>query len=133
MWYHYFFYMQYKYYSESKWKEDAAPALFSSVIFISVLQMLNFLTIRDLIIFHIQKNSYRYFESETFIIPTIFLIFNYTYFKYNYRYKKIIKKFKKEQKNDHNLYRIVSWVYIILTVIFVIIMGYSVKNNIQWW
>lgn len=133
MWYHYFFYSQFKYYSNSKWKDESAPPLFSTILFISVLQMMNFLVVRDVIIFHIQKSRYVYFSNETFIVPTIFIAINYLYFTYNKRYKDIIRKFDKRTREENRSFRFISWIYIILSAVFVVLMGYTVRNNIRWW
>ncbi len=130
--YYYFFYFLYSYYdSTKKWQEAKVPYL-SSILVISVLQMFNYIFIRDLIMFHIRGVKYESFAYENLIVPSIFIVLNYLYFNYNSRSKKILKQFGKRTKEDKRPYWIFSWIYIIVTVILVIAMGYSVRNNIRW-
>ena len=110
--YDYLFYFFYSYYDRTeKWKEAKVPFL-SSVLVISVLLMFNFLFIRDFITYHL--NGYKY-----------------QYFKKNNRFKKILNDYKNlSDKRNQKFYW--AWAYMILSVLLVILMGYSVRNNIRW-
>ena len=130
--YHYLFYFLFSYYNQGKWKEQNFPYL-STVIAIGALLMLNFITLRDLFMFQIYDVRYHYFEYDALIIPTIFLGFNYFYFKRKGLYRKILSQFKAKTKEEKRFYWIASWIYIIITVVSVVTMGYSVRNNIKWW
>lgn len=132
MWFQYLFYFLYKHYNREQWKDQNFPLL-SSIIVIAVLQMVNFLVLRDLVIFHIQKGRYVYFSNEILIVPTIFIGSNYLYFTHNKRYKEIIKKFSKLTKEENRSFRAFSLGYIILSAVFVVLMGYTVRNNIRFW
>ncbi|WP_298537966.1 hypothetical protein [uncultured Algibacter sp.] len=129
--YNYLFYFFYSYYDRTeKWKEAKVPFL-SSVLVISVLLMFNFLFIRDFITYHLNGYKYQYFEYENLIVPTIFIGLNYWYFKKNDRFKKILNDHKNiTNKKNQKFY--LAWTYMILSVVLVILMGYSVRNNIRW-
>ena len=128
--YHYLFYFFYKYYNRPKWKEKNFP-FFSTVLVISALLMLNFLFIRDLIAFQLNGIRYKHFPNENFFVPTIFIAMNYWYFKKNDRFKKILT-FHRNTSKKNNLKFYTTWVYIVLSVVLVIIMGYCIRNNIRW-
>ena len=129
--YNYLFYFFYSYYDRTeKWKEAKIPFL-SAVLVISVLLMLNFLFIRDFITFQLNGFKYQNFQYENLIIPTIFIGLNYWYFKKNDRFKKILAGYKSvTDKKSSKFYW--AWTYIILSVVLVVLMGYSVRNNIRW-
>lgn len=129
--YNYLFYFFYSYYDRTeKWKEAKVPFI-STVLVMSVLLMFNYLFIRDFITYHLNGFKYKTFQYENLIIPTIFIGLNYWYFKKNDRFKKILIDYKnvKNKKSSRFYY---AWAYIILSVILVIMMGYSVRNNIKW-
>jgi hypothetical protein len=93
--------------------------------------MFNFLFIRDFITFQLNGFRYRNFQYENLIIPTIFIGLNYWYFKKNDRFKKILTDHKNiTNKKNSKFY--LAWTYLILSVALVILMGYSVRNNIRW-
>lgn len=129
--YNYLFYFFYNYYDRTvKWREAKAPFL-SSVLIISVLLMFNFLFIRDFITYQLTGIKYESFPYENLVVPTIFIGLNYWYFKNNDRFKKILIDYKKNtDKNRIRFY--LAWTYIILSVALLILMGYSVRNNIKW-
>lgn len=129
--YNYLFYFFYNYYDRTeKWKEAKVPFL-STVLIISVLLMFNFLFIRDFITYQWRGIKYESFLYENLVVPTIFIGLNYWYFKSNDRFKKILTNYKKTaDKNRTKFY--VAWAYIILSVALLILMGYSVRNNIKW-
>lgn len=130
--YRYFFYFLYSYYDNTqKWKEAKIPYL-STILVISVLQMFNYLFLRDLILFQIQGIKYKVFSNENFIIPTLFIGFNYWFFKRKDLYLKIQKQFVNNPLERTHPYWVVSWVYLVLSIAALILMGYSVKNNIRW-
>lgn len=129
--YNYLFYFFYSYYDRTeKWKEAKVPFI-STVLVMSVLLMFNYLFIRDFITYHLNGFKYKTFQYENLIIPTIFIGLNYWYFKKNDRFKKILIDYKnvKNKKSSRFYY---AWAYIILSVALVIMMGYSVRNNIKW-
>ena len=129
--YHYLFYFFYNYYDRTeRWKEAKIPFL-STILVISVLLMFNFLFIRDFITFHLNGFRYHYFQYENFIVPTIFIGLNYWYFKKNDRFKKILTDHKNITENKKSKFYI-AWTYMILSVTLLILMGYSVRNNIRW-
>lgn len=124
------FYFLYSYYDNTeKWKEAKVPYL-STILVIAVLQMANYLFIRDLILFQFNGIKYHYFESENFIVPTIFIGLNYWYFKRNGLYKQILNKFSDEKLNFKSVLK--CWIYIIMSIVLAIVIGYSVRNNILW-
>ena len=84
--FHYLFYFFYSYYDDNKW-EGKIP-YFSTVVVISVLLMSNYLFIRDFLTYQVNGFKYQTFENENFIVPTIFLGFNYWYFKKDNHSKK---------------------------------------------
>ncbi len=129
--YNYLFYFFYSYYDRTeKWKETKVPFL-SAVLIISVLLMFNFLFIRDFITFQLNGYKYQNFQFENLIIPTLFIGLNYWYFKKNDRFKRILTDYKNvTDKKSSKFY--LAWAYIILSVVLVIMMGYSVRNNIKW-
>ena len=129
--YNYLFYFFYSYYDRTeKWKEAKIPFL-STVLILSVLLMFNFLFIRDLLTYHLNGFKYESFKYENLLVPSIFIGLNYWYFKSNDRYKSTLKNYNQARnKNQTKFY--LSWGYIILSVAFLILMGYSIRNNIRW-
>jgi hypothetical protein len=124
------FYFLYSYYDKTeKWKETKVPYL-STILVIAVLQMANYLFIRDLIYFQFNGQKYSQFAYENFIIPTIFIGFNYWYFKRNGLYKQILNKFSVKKLNL--ISNLTCWIYIIISIALAIAVGYSVRNNIKW-
>lgn len=132
MWFHYFFYFLYNHYGKPKWKEQNIP-FFSTVLGIAALQIINFAAVKDFILFHLLNSRNLYFKNDTFIVPTVFIAFNFWYFWHGTRYKHILKQFNNRTKEEKQPYRIVSWIYIVVSILFVILMGYTVRNNIKWW
>ena len=129
--YNYLFYFFYSYYDRTeKWKEAKVPFI-SAVLVMSVLFMFNYLFIRDFIIYHLNGFKYKTFQYEYLIIPTILIGLNYWYFKKNDRFKKILIDYE-DVKNNKSSRFYYAWAYIILSVVLVIMMGYSVRNNIKW-
>lgn len=129
--YNYLFYFFYSYYNRTeKWKEAKVP-FFSTILVISVLLMFNFLFIRDFITFHLNGFRYQNFQYENFIVPTIFIGLNYWYFKKDDRFKRILSCHK-NTKNKKNLKFYLAWSYMILSVVLLVLMGLSIKNNVRW-
>ena len=93
--------------------------------------MFNFLFIRDLITFHINGLKHQYFQYENLIVPTIFIGLNYWYFKKNDRFKKILTDYENMADRKNSKFYL-AWTYMILSVALVILMGYSIRNNIRW-
>lgn len=125
--YHYFFSFLYNYYDKTeKWKDAKAP-LISSVLVISVLLGLNFLTLRDVYYFQIKGVRAPSVDYKNTIVFAMLIAFNYLYFKS--RYKKVLRKFDKKNQT----YKILSWMYIVVTVVLAIMTAYSLRNNIIWW
>ncbi|RIA10172.1 hypothetical protein OE09_2026 [Flavobacteriaceae bacterium MAR_2010_72] len=130
--YNYFFYFLYSHFDKPKWKEVNFPYL-STILAIASLQMLNFLFIRDLIYFQINGIKYKWIENEELIVPTLFIAFNFLYFKNKGRHKKILANYRKQKKNESRpLVFYISWLYIILSVVLAVAMVYSVRNFIKW-
>lgn len=124
--YHYFFSFLYNYYDKTeKWKDAKAP-LISSVLLISVLLGLNFLTLRDLYFFQIKGVRVTFLDYRNTIVLTVLIAFNYFYFKS--KHKKILRGFDKKNQT----YKILSWGYILVTIVLAVITAYSVRNNITW-
>lgn len=129
--YHYLFYFFYTYYDRTeKWKEAKVPFL-STILIMSVLFMFNFLFIRDFIAFQLNGSKYESFRYENFVVPTLFIGLNYAYFKSNNRFKKILTYYKKTT-NKKPIAFYLAWAYIMLSVVLVIGMGYSIRNNSRW-
>jgi len=124
--YHYFFSFLYKYYDRTdKWKDAKAP-LISSVLVISVLLGLNFLTLRDVYFFQIKGIRYPILDYKNTIVLTILIALNYLYFRS--RYKRILRKF--DEKNQ--ICKVLSCIYILITIVLAVITAYSVRNGITW-
>lgn len=115
--------------------DEVAPPLYATIIYLAALQMLNLIAIRDYITFYFLEYKYKGYDYDTIIEPTFFLAANYFFFTYKKRYKKIVKRYENEPINrKHKVYNILfCWIYPILTFVFVIAMGYSVRNNIWLW
>lgn len=120
MWYHYFFYRQYRYYSNYKNMDEVAPPLYATIIYLAALQMLNFIIIREFVTYCIMGFKYRFADYEGVILPTIFLAANYFFFTHKKRYKKIIKRYEKEPvEGKYKFYIVLNWLYPILSFAFI--------------
>lgn len=129
--YHYLFYFFYSYYDRTnKWDHAKIP-FFATVLAISVLVMFNFLFIRDFITYQLNGIKYESFQYENLVIPTIFIGLNYWYFKRNNRFKKILLDYSESADKKRTKFYW-AWIYIALSISLVILMGYSVRNNLRW-
>lgn len=130
--YNYLFYFFYCYYDKpDKWKEMKTSPFFSTVLVLSVLLMFNFLFIRDFITYQLNGIKYEHFRYENLVVPTIFIGFNFWYFKNNNRFKRIIKNYRNSTYNNKTKFYL-AWSYMILSIVLLVLMGYSVRNNIKW-
>src|SRR5690606_24551980 len=98
----------------------------SSILVISVLLGLNFLTLRDIYFFQINGVRVPFLDYRNTFVLTVLIVFNYFYFKS--KYKKILLRFDKKNQT----YKIWSWGYILVTIVLAVITAYSVRNNITW-
>lgn len=128
--YNYLFYFLYSYYNNTKkWSDSKAP-FFSSILVISTLIGLNFLSLRDIYLFQLNGIKNIIPKYEFLLVPSIIIILNFLYFKHNNRYLKILKEYKDDRKNQYRKVFII--IYIILTILLAIITAYSHRNNLKW-
>jgi hypothetical protein len=131
--YNYLFYFLYSYYNKTdKWNTAKIPYL-STILVISVLQMFNYLFLRDLISYQIFNEKYSSFKFENLIVPTIFIAINYWFFQRKNLYKSILNRFSKLPKSEKSKRNILSWLYILVSIVLVIIIGYSIRENLKFW
>ncbi|SDR65939.1 hypothetical protein SAMN04488552_0216 [Christiangramia echinicola] len=131
--YNYLFYFLYSYYNKTdKWNTANIPYL-STILVISVLQMFNYLFLRDLISYQIFNEKYSSFKFENLIVPTIFIAIDYWFFQRKNLYKSILNRFSKLPKSEKRKRNILSWLYILVSIVLVIIIGYSIRENLKFW
>ena len=117
-----FFGYLFTYYRKGK---NEMYGLYSSLFAMTALFGLNFLVLRDVIL---KGNSTTYSTIEKYTVPTCILFL--LYLRYNSRYKMVIKRFQLQANRVRKLVRILSLVYVVLTILSAIFMSYAIRNNI---
>ena len=124
--YNYIFGFLYRYYDNTKKEDKSKVPFLSTILVISVLLGLNFLSLRDIYMFQIKGISVSLLDYRSSIVLTILIFLNYIYF--NERYVEILKNY-----NRIKLKNIICLIYIITTIGLAIVTAYSVRNNLSWW
>lgn len=103
---------------------EVAPPLYATIIYISALQMLNFIILREVLYSNILGAKYNFGNYEEIILPTIFLALNYLYFTYDSKYKKILNHYDNQAvTKKHKFYNFLfCWIYPIVTFSLLIVM-----------
>ncbi len=125
--YNYFFGFLYKYYDNTPKGDKSKAPFLSAILVISVLLGLNFLTLRDVYLFQIKGISVSLLNYKTTIVLSLLILFNYIYFRS--KYKRILKDYDGRNK----VKKVLSLLYIIITVSLAVITAYSVRYNLPWW
>ena len=124
--YHYLFVFLYRYYDNVKKGDKSKIPFLSTILVMSVLLGLNFLTLRDIYLFQIRGISVKLLDYNSSIVLTTLIIINYVYFIS--RYKQISSRHTKKRS-----YNTICLTYIITTIGLAIATAYSVRNNLLWW
>ena len=124
-----FFWFLYSYFRKGK----AIDPLFSSVCAMVGLQVLNLIFVQGLFFFHLNDKRELLFDKTPvfgFVIITILLGVNYFYFK-SIDLKKLENDYSTFVSSRVTMYKLIYLVYIISSIILVLFMLYSIRNNIR--
>lgn len=125
--YNYFFGFLYKYYDNDPNGNKSKVPFLSSILVLSVLVGLNFISLRDIYLFQIKGVKASLLSYNSTIILSLLILFNYLYFKG--RYRRVLKEYDAGNRAK----RLMSLLYILVTLALAIITAYSIRNNLHWW